>query len=735
MVPFRALYQLLAVLSIIAVSTGSSVFAQSASTQRTLITQSIDETQLVTLAGNTRKEMTFANDRGAVADHLVLEMYLQLNRAPKVQQDMDDLVNQLHDPKSAQYHKWLTVDEIATRFGPADEDIQAVTRWLGSHGFTVNIVYPSNGAIDFSGPASAIRETFHTEIHKLLVNGRLHMANASDPKIPAALAAAVHGVVSLNDFRPRAMNRGRIHYTFPDNSYQSVVPDDLYTIYDFYPLYLAGITGEGQTIVAVEDSDVYSTADWQVFRDTFGLTKRFPHGSFTQIHPRPNKNPTSGATCLDPGVTADDFESILDAEWASAAAPNARIVLAACADTPANLNSGVLIALQNLLAGNGLAPAIVSDSYGGGEAEDGASYNSYIRSLYEVAVLQGVSLFVASGDGGADDDNADLFVPAATHGINAIGFGSTPFNVAVGGTDFSDLYLGVVSTYWSGTNGKYYESALSYVPEIPWNDSCAGQLSSSYNGYATTYGSEGFCNSGASQSQFGDIAGSGAPSACAYGAPSIPGVVSGTCRGYEKPIWQRLVRGIPNDGVRDLPDVSLFAADGIWGHYYIACYSDPTPGYFGAPCVGAPANWAGGGGTSFASPIMAGIQALTNEATGERQGNPDFVYYALAALEYDVDKDGGCNATLGNQTNPHCIFHDVTLGDNVVDCLPLADDSGATIGTFNCYIPSGTYGVMSLSNTSYEPAFEATPGWDFATGLGSVDAYNLIKSWPGSRLQ
>jgi hypothetical protein len=132
---------------------------------------------------------------------------------------------------------------------------------------------------------------------------------------------------------------------------------------------------------------------------------------------------------------------------------------------------------------------------------------------------------------------------------------------------------------------------------------------------------------------------------------------------------------------------------------------------------------------------MAGIQALTNEATGERQGNPDFVYYALAALEYDVDKDGGCNATLGNQTNPHCIFHDVTLGDNVVDCLPLADDSGATIGTFNCYIPSGTYGVMSLSNTSYEPAFEATPGWDFATGLGSVDAYNLIKSWPGSRLQ
>ena len=70
-------------------------------------------------------------------------------------------------------------------------------------------------------------------------------------------------------------------------------------------------------------------------------------------------------------------------------------------------------------------------------------------------------------------------------------------------------------------------------------------------------------------------AGSGGPSGCALGTPFIPGVVSGSCKGYAKPSWQSGVVGIPNDGVRDIPDVSLFASNGLWGHYYVICYSDP----------------------------------------------------------------------------------------------------------------------------------------------------------------
>jgi hypothetical protein len=130
---------------------------------------------------------------------------------------------------------------------------------------------------------------------------------------------------------------------------------------------------------------------------------------------------------------------------------------------------------------------------------------------------------------------------------------------------------------------------------------------------------------------------------------------------------------------------------------------------------------------------MADIQAMTNQAAAGYQGNPNFVYYSLAAQEYDFG-GASCNSTLGTQATPHCIFHDVTLGDNDMDCQPMLDASGNTVGTFNCHLPSGTYGVLSPSNSLYAPAYGATRGWDFATGLGSVDAYNLVSSWPGAQL-
>jgi hypothetical protein len=191
--------------------------AQSTPARAALIKQPIDETQLVTLAQGVRKEMTPANDRGPVADDLVLTMSLQLNRAPEVQQAMDSLVDQLHDPASPKYHQWLTIDQIESQFAPAEPDIQTVSSWLQEHGFTVSSIYRANGAINFSGPARAIQEAFHTGIHNLSVGGKAHMANSSQPQIPASLAAAVHGVVSLNNFRPRSMTTkraARAQYTF-----------------------------------------------------------------------------------------------------------------------------------------------------------------------------------------------------------------------------------------------------------------------------------------------------------------------------------------------------------------------------------------------------------------------------------------------------------------------------------------------------------------------------------------
>jgi subtilase family serine protease len=727
------------------------VFAQTAPPHRQLITLPIDENTLVTLAGNTHPAARPQNDRGPVADTLPLEhMYLQLERAPELQQAADDLIENLHDPKSAAYHQWLTADQIAARFGPAEADVQAVSGWLAGHGFKVNYVYRANGAIDFSGTAGQVREAFHTEIHNLNVNGTPHMANMSDPQVPAALAPGVKGIVSLHDFRPRPQSRSLAHYTFPCSypgfdfcsvyppTVQAVVPDDLYTIYNMRAVYKSGITGRGQTIVVVEDSDPFSLDDWYAFRTTFGLTQAFPRGSVTLIHPQPADAGDKESPCADPGVNGDDVETELDMEWASAAAPDAAIVVASCADTSAPLNSGVLIALQNLVVGHDAPPAIVSNSYGGGESEDGASFNAYVNGLYQTAVLEGVSIFVSSGDGGADADSADYLASEDPHGINVEGFASTPYNVAVGGTDFGDTYLNQNAAYWSAVNGPYFNSAKSYIPEIPWNDSCASELIARYFGYATAYGVNGFCNSALGEQRYigiaGAIAASGGPSGCAYGSPSIPGVVSGTCRGYRKPSYQALVRGNPRDGLRDLPDISLFASDGFgpWGHSAVLCFSDPSN--LGVPCVGVPASWIVTGGTSLSTPLMAGVQALINQATGNRQGNPNYVLYALGALQYDSPGAPDCDATLGNRIDPRCVFHDVTLGDIEVNCIPLTDSTGATIGTFNCFLDGATNGVFSLSNTSYQPAFRAGPGWDFATGLGTPNVYNLVKSWPGSRL-
>jgi subtilase family serine protease len=707
--------------------------ARAQATRQALVTQRVNEQALVTLQGNTRPEATAANDRGAVSDGLVLDhMYLQLRRSAAQQADAQTLIQSLHDQNSRLYHQWLTADEIADRFGPADEDVNAVTAWLTSHGFSVNEIYRANGVIDFSGPASAIREAFHTEIHRLNVKGEAHIANIRDPQIPAALAPAVVGVTSMNDFRPHPMMHPRTEYTYSSSNgpYFALVPGDLATIYNFNPLYAKGITGKGQTIVVVEDTDLYTTKDWNTFRQTFGLAQKFPLGTLTQVHPQPSNSPLSGGACAPPGVNGDDAEAAVDVEWASASAPNAAIVLAACADTDANF--GGFIAMQNLLTGRGKPPAIFSISYGSPESENGAAFNAYNNELYEIAVLQGVSVYVSSGDEGAASTDANQ--PVAQYGINTSGFATTPNNVAVGGTDFADTYFNDNSTYWSATNGKYYNSALSYIPEIPWNDSCAGVLLTTYAGYSEPYGKNGFCNSTFGENFLTTASGSGGPSTCAYGTPKIEGVSDGSCRGYAKPLFQYIVPGNPNDGVRDIPDVSLFAANGLWSHYYVICYSDPTSGFFGAPCTGAPANWAGGGGTSFSAPIMAGVQAMINETSGGSQGNPDFVLYVLAALDYQFGGERGCNSTLGTSANPECIFHDVTLGDIDIDCGPLTTASGAVVGLFNCYLPSGTFGVLSTSKKSYQPAYGTTPGWDFATGLGTINVYNLVRSWPGFRV-
>lgn len=671
-----------------------------------LIVSPVNESQRVVLRGNTRPEAISANDRGPVDDSFTLSgMELLLKRSPEHEQAAADLADELQRPGSPQFHKWLTADQYAEQFGVHSQDIATISDWLQGHGFAIDAISPNRMTITFSGTAGQVKEAFGTEIHTLEVRGQRHIANVSDPSVPAALAPAIEGIVSLHDFRPRKQIVPKRQFTFPNPPlplpFYAVVPADLAKIYNINPLFVLGVTGRGQTVALIEDSDLYNPNDWNTFRHTFGLDA-YKSGSLETIHPG----------CPDPGVIFDDDEAALDVEWATAAAPSADLQMVSCPSTVVTF--GGIIGIQNLLNQHRL-PGIISISFAECEASLGTAGNAAYQSAYQQAALQGVSVFVAAGDNGAAMCD-DYTGGPAEFGIAANGLASTGYDVAVGGTDFGDYFSGTTQNYWSATNNSNFGSVLSYVPEIPWNDTCASTLLTSFAGYTTPYGTNGFCASPVGSNVLYPSAGGGGPSNCATGTYIVSGS-DGTCRGRKKPAWQSAF-GNPHDGVRDLPDVSMFAADGLWDHAYVYCNSDPSNGY---PCVGTPDNWSLSGGTSFATPIMAGIQALVNQVWGGNQGNPAPVYYALANLEYGAQGNKNCEAFAAGGPAPFCIFNDVTIGDTDLDCT----------GPYNCFDPGanqGVPGVLSLSDASYEPAYKAGPGWDFATGLGSVNASNLVLS-------
>lgn len=350
------------------------------------------------------------------------------------------------------------------------------------------------------------------------------------------------------------------------------------------------------------------------------------------------------------------------------------------------------------------------------------------------AAAQGVSFFIAQGDDGADQCSYGNY---SDHGINSGDNTASAYAVDVGGTDFmaqynQDVHGIPISRYWSAKNQPgTLQSALSYIPEIPWNGSCASKLI--YNdpvngGYDGASGADGFCNSSYAKSNYfvDNAAGSGEASSCFTGKASIYGVVSGTCKGNPKPSWQAGVPGIPNDGVRDQPDIAFFAGYGTWGSLYVECLSDRAQG--GTACT--PYNDAillGGGGTSFASPAMAGIQALIDQKHG-RQGNINYVLYAIAAKQFKEQAKDACNASSVDGTLPAagCVFNDITQGDNSIPC---GENHKGKF--YDC--PAGTdrdLGVLTPTTKSTTLAYKAARGYDFPTGLGSLNAAKLFNAWP-----
>jgi pseudomonalisin len=625
----------------IALFTALSLFAAAQTARRgRLDDRTINASQLAPLSGTLRRVPRAAIDRGGVNSEMHLSRLALVFRLTDEQQsDLEKLLRQQQDPASPSYRKWLTPEQYADRFGVANSDLSKISAWLRSQGLQVLGPSRSRTQLYFSGSAVQVASVLHTQIHRYEVNGESHFANTTEPLLPQALSGMVLSVRNLNDFRPHKHSTAHLvaHLTSHVSGSHFVSPNDFATIYNLKPLYTAGLDGTGVKIAVVGDSAV-TLGDIDTFRSNSGLATKTP--TVVTV-------PGTGSATHN----GDEGEADLDLEWAGAVARNASITYVVAGSTS---QSGAFDALQYAIDQN-LAP-VISNSFGLCESDIGTANAKVVQQWAQQANVQGQSITSATGDAGAADCDGDAATPpqVATKGLSVDVPAAVPEVTGVGGTEFDGDGAGAITgttpntnasatQFWSGTTGAAdnVSSALSYIPEKAWNDTVSGQpLSAGGGGTSTIFG---------------------------------------------KPSWQSGA-GVPGDGVRDVPDISLNASPNHDG--YLVCTK-------GSCVVGfrdsADGNFSVFGGTSAGAPTFAGIIAIANQALGTSGlGNVNPTLYALAAS----------NATA---------FHDVQKGDINVPC---------TKGTPSC-----------PANSPFHFGFSTTANYDLATGLGSVDANELINAW------
>ncbi|MDQ1452511.1 MAG: hypothetical protein QOK38_2377 [Acidobacteriaceae bacterium] len=677
------------------------------------ITQAVNNQQRVTLKGNVRPISKRAQDLGAVdAGAPASRVLLLLKRPAEQEAALQQFIAEAHTPGTASYHHWLTPAQLGSQFGPADSDVQAVVAWLQSQGLAVAKVSQTRTTIEFSGTAGQIESAFATKIHSFQLDGVTHISNIVDPQIPAALAPVIAGISPLNDFRPKPMHTApeartlvpaptsanpkamtsvarnpqssSIRANYTDNTTTGllvVTPADFATIYNtpnqtLNKKYAAtkNLDGTGVTIGIAGDSNVDLT-NVNNYRTLFGLPALSPN----------SKVIVDGN---DPGVVnSEAVEALLDLEVASAVAPAADLKLYIAENT--TFQSGLILGIQRALDDNAIN--ILNVSFGGCEAYQGQNGNLQILNLWQQAAAQGISVTVSTGDSGAagcDDSNTET---VAAQGVQVNGFASTPYNIAVGGTDFNQTPNNF-QHYWSLTNSSIGGSALGYIPEIPWDDSSTtiGPLS----GNVAFQDSQGNTN----------ITGAGGGiSGCLTANVDQNGNVSACTGAYPKPSWQGSLGS--SQTAREIPDVSLFASNGFDGSIWFLCASglggdqpgdqDCTPPASGAITSGTYTAYQVVGGTSASSPAFAGVLALVVQqlqsggGTNVRLGQADYTLYPLSK-QYAAS------------------FHDVTTGNNSVVCAS---------------------GSAQCSTNLFLTGYDAAAGYDVASGLGSVDATQLVQNW------
>jgi subtilase family serine protease len=656
-----------------------------------------------TIENSTPASIARANDMGPAAASDVVNVTLWL-REQSTGDAADRLVEQLYDPKSPNFHQWLS-DKQAAALAPTAAQAEIVKKYLADHSLRVTAVDVNNRYVKAQGRIADVQKAMHVAIHQFSSAGHTFRSNTSNPVIDEPAGALVAAVGGLSDshaqphskramdfdtgaptaMRPLAVSPKGVFFSpqcirppeqvtfttggaLPAASYSGnrygqdnsntvlgtlatcgYQPSELQTAYGLSQVYANGLDGTGETVVIVDAiGSPTIAADAELFSQVYGLPD-LTSANFKVYYPggQPPAPDTGWAS-----------ETSLDVEWAHSVAPNASIALViAPTANDSDLQAAILYAIQHHLG------HVISNSYGEAESDEPTALLQQYNVLSRLGAAHGISVNFSSGDGG--DSNPS----GVTEGLILPGVSSpadSPWATGVGGTslalDSSDHIL--FQTGWGNNETRIADTvALGSPPIVP-------------------------------PLHLGFIYGAG----------------GGASEFFAKPDFQR---GLPGK-FRLVPDIA-FLADPYTGVEFVCD---------GTSCDGAPAGTGPEvgviGGTSLASPMFAGMWAIASQAAGGGLGQAARLLYGL----------------------PHGAIRDVVpVGSNhdvrgaIATTTGITRESSSDLAqplyntkVFYSALYNGSSTRWYVLTFGTDSSLTTAPGWDNVTGLGTPNGMQFIRA-------
>ena len=573
---------------------------------------------------------------------------------PKNADQLDALAQAVSDPASAQYGQFISADQYAAQFAPTADQIGPVTQWLKQSGLSVTATGPDNHFLAVAGSASAISTAFGATLANYLVNGKQAQAPAADVSVPDSLAGYVTAVTGLStlghavkpaDFgapdafvnaTPCSKYYGeQTARTLPRFQHQTLS----YAVCGYTPGQLRGAygvdgfgntqsLGRGQTVAI---TDAYDEPSLLADANTYAMRQGDRPFSFGQFQDR--SVPEDASTGNDCGGNGWYGEQALDVEAVYAMAPAANVLYYGAASC---FDDDLLAQLSQVVHDN--KASIVTNSWGEPtfivvdgqlvETIDDSLVAAY-ESIFKQGAVQGIGFMFSSGDEGDELDSAGYAHPDYPTG--------DPWVTSVGGTS---LAVG-------RNNQRQFETG--------WGTEKYG-LSSDGSSWVQT-------------------------------VPFLYGAGGGISQVFPEPAYQRGVvprsatgRAVPDVGMDADPTTGMLV--GQTQNFSLSSRFGPAGVHYGEYRIG---------GTSLASPLFAGAEAVAQANEGGRRiGFANPLIYALDRIPgefYDVTPQGD----LGN------VRADFANGQNGDDGI--------------------LYSVRSFDQDS---SLTTGRGWDDVAGVGSL---------------